>query len=98
MLNERQIDWINRCDKQPIVIPDRDKAGSHLIEIAIQQQWAVATPSYGRYQWWDAKVKDAAEAVQLYDRLYTVQSILATQTTHASAIRLRTSYKATGMR
>jgi hypothetical protein len=97
-LNDKQIDWINRCGKQPVVVPDRDKAGSHLVEIAIQQHWAVATPCFGRHQWWDADVKDAAEAVCRYNKLYTVQSILATQVTYAPEILARTSYKATSMR
>jgi hypothetical protein len=97
-LNDRQISWIKRTDKQPVVVPDRDTAGGYLIEIAIQQQWPVATPYFGRHQWWDADVKDAAEAVKRYGKQYTVQSILATQCTHAGEIRLRTSYRATSMR
>jgi hypothetical protein len=91
-LNNQQIAWINQSSAQPVVVPDRDVAGKHLIEIAIQQGWPVAVPHYGRYQWWEADVKDAAAAVARYGKLYTVQSILATMVTHSSLIRLRTSY------
>jgi hypothetical protein len=90
--NDQQIAWINQSNVQPVVVPDRDAAGKHLVEIAVQQGWPVAVPYYGRHQWWEAEVKDAAAAVARYGKLYTVQSILATMVTHSSLIRLRTSY------
>ena len=92
-LNEQQIGWINQTDRQPIVVPDRDRAGSYLIDIAITQGWPVATPHYGKHQWWDADVKDAADAVLRYGKLYTLQSIVATLTYDAGQIRQRTSYQ-----
>lgn len=94
-LNTQQIGWINQSDKIPVVVPDRDTAGERLIEIAIQQGWAVAAPHYGRHQWWDPDIKDADEAVKRYGKLYTVQSILSTMTTDANQIRLRSSYRIT---
>ncbi len=95
-LNEQQIAWINQSGKQPVVVPDRDAAGGRLIEIAIQQGWLVACLHYGRHQWWDTDIKDAADAVQRYGKLYTIQSILATVESHPGLIRLRTSYSYTG--
>jgi hypothetical protein len=91
-LNERQIAWINQSDKRPVVVPDRDRSGSHLIDVAIQQHWAVAGPHFGRHQWWDADVKDADDAVRRYGKLYVMQSILATQETHPGKILQRASY------
>ena len=92
-LNERQIAWINQSDKRPIVVPDRDKGGGYLINVAIQQHWAVAGPHFGRHQWWDADVKDADEAVRRYGKLYVMQSILATQESHPGKIQQRASYR-----
>lgn len=91
-LNDQQIAWINQSGKQPVVVPDRDQAGDQLIEIAIRQHWPVAAPNYGRHQWWAPEVKDVAEAVQRYGKLYVTQSILATLETHAGLIRVRASY------
>jgi hypothetical protein len=92
MLNERQISWINRCGKRPVVVPQRDTAGNRLVEIAIKQQWSVAGPHYGRHQWWDADIKDAADAVRRYGKPYVVQSILATLESDAGKIQQRASY------
>lgn len=91
-LNAQQIAWINQSGKQPVVVPDRDASGDRLVEIAIAQGWPVAAPHYGRHQWWEADVKDAAEAVCRYGKLYVLQSIIATQETHATLIRMRASY------
>lgn len=78
-LNEQQISWINQSRCHPILVPDRDVAGKHLIEIAKQQHWSVAFPHYQRHHWWDADIKDADDAVRRFNKLYVVQSILATQ-------------------
>ena len=91
-LNERQIAHINQCGKQVVVVPDRDRSGTDLVEIAIQQQWAVAAPHVGRHQWWDATIKDADDAVRRYGKLYVMQSILATQETSPGKIRQSAKY------
>lgn len=92
MLNDRQIAWIKQSEKHPVVVPQRDAAGNRLVAIAIKQQWSVATPHYGRHQWWDADVKDAADAVQRYGKPYVVQSILATLECDPGKIQQRASY------
>ena len=91
-LNDYQINWINRSGKIPIVVPDRDAAGRRLIEIALAQQWAVAAPAYGGRHWWHNDVKDAAEAVQRYGRLYTLRSIIETAESHPGMIKQRMHY------
>lgn len=88
-LNDQQTAWINQSRCQPILVPDRDVAGTHLIEIAKQQNWAVAFPHYQRHHWWDADIKDADDAVRRFNKLYVVQSILATQERDPRKIDLR---------
>lgn len=91
-LNAQQVAWIKQSDKQIVVVPDRDKAGMGLVNLAIEHGWAVAFPCYGRHQWWDHDVKDAAAAVQRYGQLFTLQSIIATMTSDPRHIRLRSRY------
>ncbi len=79
-LNDQQIKWINQSDKIKIVVPDRDKAGGRLIDIAMREQWSVAFPAAGNRAWWEPKIKDAAEACARYGRLWTLRSVLATAT------------------
>jgi len=67
---------INSLNKKVIVIPDQDEAGVRLIDQAIDQGWSVAFPN------WDDKVKDCADAVNKYGKLFvTVDAILSAQHT-----------------
>lgn len=91
-LNAQQIAWIDQSQKQKVVVPDRDRAGMDLVEVAIEQGWWVAIPCYGKHQWWDLDIKDPAAAVERYGKLYTIQSIIATMTKDAGQIRQRSSY------
>lgn len=91
-LNEKQIRWINQCDKIPVVIPDRDKAGLHLVSIAIEQNWGVAIPNYGPHQWWHAHIKDVDEAVQHHGKLFTLRSIISSIVTHPKIINQRAEH------
>lgn len=94
-LNDTQLAWIAACGKQPVIVPDRDKAGGQLVEIAIKREWPVAFPHYGNKigVWWDADVKDPDEAVKRYGKLYTIQSILSSLTWNKAEIRSRMSYR-----
>ena len=69
--NATQIARINRLGKKVIVVPDRDKPGAKMIHYAIEQGWAVSAPP------WEDDIKDVADAVKRYGRLYTLFSILA---------------------
>ncbi len=91
-LNDVQIAWIIQCGKEPIVVADRDKAGKKLVKIALEHEWAVATPHYGHNQWWDSDIKDADDAVRRYGKLYTLQSIFSTKTWNPVQIKQRTNY------
>jgi DNA primase len=58
--------------KEVIVIPDQDKAGLMLIKQAIDYGWSVAFPT------WDDHVKDCADAVQTYGKLFVTVDIIKT--------------------
>jgi hypothetical protein len=71
---QQQAHIINQLGKEVIVIPDQDKAGLMLIKQAIDYGWSVAFPT------WDDDVKDVADAVQKYGRLFvTVDAIKTAQ-------------------
>jgi hypothetical protein len=71
---QQQAHIINQLGKEVIVIPDQDKAGLMLIKQAIDYDWAVAFPN------WEDDVKDVADAVQKYGRLFvTVDAIKTAQ-------------------
>ncbi len=68
--NETQIARINRLNKEVIVVPDKDAPGAKLVQAAITHGWAVSMPE------WGDGVKDVADAVQRYGRIYTLFTIL----------------------
>jgi hypothetical protein len=71
---QQQAHIINQLGKEVIVIPDQDRAGLMLIKQAIDYGWSVAFPT------WDSDVKDCADAVQRYGRLFvTVDAIKTAQ-------------------
>jgi hypothetical protein len=71
---EQQARIINSLGHEVVVIPDQDEAGLNLIERALANDWAVAFPN------WDDDVKDCADAVQKYGKLFvTVDAIKTAQ-------------------
>ena len=62
-----QIDALNR---KVIVVPDRDKAGSKLIDQACEWGWSVSMPP------WEDGIKDINNAVLKYGKILTFQAIL----------------------
>jgi len=68
-ITEQQFKWLHAADKKIVVLADRDKAGSVLIDQAIEHEWMVSFPN------WEG-VKDAEEATRKYGRVFTVDSIL----------------------
>ena len=61
---------LNKLNKDIIVVPDRDRAGSKLVEQAIEHNWSVSLPT------WSKEVSDINDAVYKYGRLYTLYSIV----------------------
>lgn len=64
-----QIEWLKSTNKEIIVVPDFDGKKSKIKEIALQNNWLVADPE------WQDGVKDCADAVKEFGRLYTMYSI-----------------------
>lgn len=91
-LTDNQIQWLNDCDKTKIVVGDNDEAGHRLVDIAVRNNWSVAFPTLGDghwLNWWDSGIKDIADAVKEYGRLYTLCSILKTATDNSVEIRMK---------
>ena len=82
-INDQQAMLLNRLNKEIIVVPDRDKAGSKLVEAAIDQGWSVSLPE------WPEDINDVGDAVDRYGRLYTLYSIVSAATNSPLKIRLR---------
>lgn len=77
--SEIQADIIDSLGREVIVVPDFDSklvkgrnvwAGSKLVEQAIEYGWSVSFPV------WREQVKDTADAVKEYGRLFTLKAIL----------------------
>jgi hypothetical protein len=71
-ISQQQAHIINSLGKEVIVIPDQDRAGLMLIKQAIDYDWTVAFPT------WDTDVKDVAEAVQRYGKLFVIVDAIKT--------------------
>tara|TARA_B110000211_G_C14067143_1_gene548175 strand:- start:603 stop:1595 length:993 start_codon:yes stop_codon:yes gene_type:complete len=69
-ISEQQAMLLNKLNKDIIVVPDRDRAGSKLVEQAIEHNWSVSLPT------WSKEVSDINDAVYKYGRLYTLYSIV----------------------
>ena len=82
-ISDQQAMLLNRLQKQIIVVPDRDKAGSKLVERAIELGYSVSMPE------WADDINDIGDAVQRYGRLYTLHSIAISAEESALKIRLR---------
>jgi hypothetical protein len=65
-----------------IVIPDQDKAGTMLIDQAKALGWSIAFPT------WDDTVKDCADAVKKYGKLFVVVDAIKTATSNPAKIEI----------
>ena len=65
-IGEQQARLINELGTTPILIPDQDLAGLAAIEQASALGWGVAFPN------WEDDVKDCADAVQRYGKLFVM--------------------------
>jgi hypothetical protein len=79
-ISEQQARIINSLGKEVIVIPDQDEAGVTLIDSAVKYNWSVAFPT------WDNGIKDSADAVKKYGKLFVVVDVI--QTAQKGAIRI----------
>lgn len=81
-ISPEQIQWLNHTGKTIIVVPDREKNGGALVDVALREGWHVTFPK------WDAGIKDAAEAVKAYGKLYTIWSIIDARTNNRLQINI----------
>jgi len=77
-----QISRLKNLNKEIIVVPDRDAAGSKILQSAIENNWTISYPN------WDNTIKDVADAVLRYGRCYTLYSILFYKETNKVKIEL----------
>jgi 5S rRNA maturation endonuclease (ribonuclease M5) len=82
-VSDQQAMLLKKLQKQIIIVPDRDTAGSKLIQTAIDHGWSVSMPE------WSQDIKDVSEAVNKYGRLYTLYSIVNGAEESALKIKLR---------
>lgn len=69
---DQQARIINSIGNEIIVIPDQDLAGLNLINKAAELGWSVAFPN------WDSDVKDVAEAINRYGKLFVIVDAVKT--------------------
>jgi hypothetical protein len=81
-VTDTQAEFLNSFNKKIILVPDRDRAGKKLIPSAIKYGWSVSFPE------WDKNVKDVADAVKKYGRLFTLRSILDTSEDNSMKINV----------
>jgi len=82
-ISDQQAMLLNKLNKDIIVVPDRDKAGSKLVERAIELGWSVSMPD------WSPDINDIGDSVSKYGRLYTLHSIVTSAEESPLKIRLR---------
>ena len=68
--NETQILRLNTLGREVVVVPDRDRAGAKILNAAIKNNWSVSLPP------WGDDIKDVADAVKKFGRLYVLTTIL----------------------
>lgn len=81
-LNQDQISWINQTGLTPVVVPDRTNEGGVLVDTALREGWSVSFPK------WDKGIKDSADAVRQYGKLYTIWSIIDARTDNRLQINI----------
>ncbi len=82
---EQQSRIINSLGAEVIVIPDQDRAGLVLFDRAAELNWSVAMPN------WDPDVKDVADAVRRYGKLFVI--VDAIKTAQKGAIKINMAKK-----
>lgn len=82
-LNKQQLSVLRNTDKEIIVLPDRQRKNQGLIDVALEENWAVSFPE------WDDDVKDAADASCRYGKIFALQTILDSRTKNELQINVK---------
>jgi hypothetical protein len=80
--NETQCARIKALGKEIIVVPDRDRPGAKMLKAAIDNGWSASLPP------WEDDIKDVADAVKRYGRLYVLTTILNYKVSNEIKIQL----------
>jgi hypothetical protein len=80
--NEAQIMRLNALGREVIVVPDRDKPGAKMLKSVLENGWSMSLPE------WEDDIKDVADAVKRYGRLYTLIKIINSRTSNKIKIEL----------
>jgi hypothetical protein len=81
--NAQQIALIESLDREIIVVPDMNKTGRKLIDLALNNNWSVAFPV------WAETCTDINEAVCKYGKLFVLKTILDSVERSKLKIKLR---------
>ena len=84
-INAKQKQRIDALNRKVIIVPDRDRAGSKLIDQACDWGWSVSMPP------WHEGIKDVNNAVLKYGKILTMQAIL--KHTHNSRTKIKLNEK-----
>lgn len=68
--NDAQVARLQALGREIICVPDRDRPGAKMLKHAITNGWSASLPP------WGDDLKDVADAVQKYGRLYVLAAIL----------------------
>lgn len=68
--NEIQIARIKRLNREVIIVPDHDKPGAVMLKAALAHGWHVSLPD------WGPDVKDVADALLKFGKIYTLATII----------------------
>ncbi len=84
-INAKQKQQIDALNRKVIIVPDRDRAGSKLIDQACDWGWSVSMPP------WHDGIKDVNNAVLKYGKVLTMQAIL--NHTHDTKTKIKVKEK-----
>lgn len=82
-INENHVTQLKNLNKKIIFVPDRDKPGLEIIDIAIDCGFSVSLPN------WEDNIKDVNDAVCKYGKLPTLLSVLQSATTNKIKIEMQ---------
>jgi DNA primase len=82
-VSDQQAELIDRLQREVVVVPDADRAGSKLVNRAIELGWTVSFPV------WQETCKDINEAVLKYGKLFVVKAILEARESSKLKIELK---------
>ena len=81
-MSDFQIKILQECDKQIIIVPDRDKDGELMVNQAMNLGFSVSMPN------WGDNIKDVADAVANYGQIATLNAILKNRESNPTKITM----------